>query len=94
MLIAEIQKNLKERMRVSIEEYYGHKFIDLRVYFEVENAQWKPTKKGIALNNESIDAVIEALQKASKKLEGIKAPGAKELKCPSRVGHTLGTEAK
>jgi 16S rRNA G966 N2-methylase RsmD len=49
MLIAEIQKNLKERVRVSIEEYRGHKFIDLRVYFEAENAEWKPTKKGIAL---------------------------------------------
>ncbi len=70
MLIAEIQKNLKERMRVSIEEYRGRKFIDLRVYFEAEDGEWKPTKKGIALNKESIDAAIKALQEASKKLEG------------------------
>ena len=70
MLIGEIQKNLKERIRVSIEEYRGHKFIDLRVYFEAENGEWKPTKKGIALNGDSIDAVIEALQKARKKLTG------------------------
>lgn len=67
MLIGEIQKNLKERIRVSMEEYRGHKFIDLRVYFEAESGEWKPTKKGIALNSDSIDAVIEALQKASKK---------------------------
>ena len=70
MLIAEIQKNLKERIQVSIEEYRGHKFIDLRVYFEAEDGEWKPTKKGIALNNECIDAVIEALQEARKKVEG------------------------
>jgi len=70
MLIAEIEKNLKERIRVSIEEYRGHKFIDLRVYFEAENGEWKPTKKGIALNGGSIEAVIEALKKANQNLQG------------------------
>ena len=69
MLIAEIQKNLKERIRVSIEEYRGHKFIDLRVYFEAENGEWKPTKKGIALNSDSVEAVVEALQKGTESLE-------------------------
>lgn len=70
MLIAEIQKNLKERIRVSIEEYRGHKFIDLRVYFEAENSEWKPTKKGIALNSDCFEAVIEALKKAARNLQG------------------------
>jgi hypothetical protein len=70
MLIGEIQKNLKERIRVSIEEYRGHKFIDLRVYFEAENAEWKPTKKGIALNSGSIEAVIKALKMANQNLQG------------------------
>lgn len=70
MLITEIQKNVKERIRVSIEEYRGTRFIDCRVYFEDENGEWRPTKKGVALNADSIKGVIEALQKASKKLEG------------------------
>jgi Transcriptional Coactivator p15 (PC4) len=69
MLITEIQKNLKERVRVSIEEYRGHKFIDLRVYFEAQEGDWRPTKKGIALNHECIDSVIQALQDASRNLE-------------------------
>jgi hypothetical protein len=70
MLISEIEKNTKERIRVSIEEYRGTTFVDLRVYFEDGAGEWRPTKKGIALNDESIDPVIKALQKASKKLEG------------------------
>jgi hypothetical protein len=70
MQIAEIEKNAKERIRVSIEEYKGHKFVDCRVYFEDEGGEWRPTKKGIALNDKCIDPVIEALQKASKALEG------------------------
>ena len=69
MLITEIQKNVKERIRVSIEEYRGTRFIDCRVYFEDEDGEWKPTKKGIALNGDCIDEVIEAMQKASKTLE-------------------------
>ena len=70
MQIAEIEKNAKEKIRVSIEEYKGHKFVDCRVYFQDEAGEWRPTKKGIALNDDTIDKVIEALQKASKKLEG------------------------
>ncbi len=70
MLIAEIEKNMKERIRISIEEYRGSRFVDCRVYFEGEDGAWMPTKKGIALNAESIADVIQALQKASKKLQG------------------------
>jgi hypothetical protein len=70
MQIAEIEKNAKEKIRVSIEEYKGHRFVDCRVYFQNEAGDWRPTKKGIALNDECIDPVISAPQKASKKLEG------------------------
>lgn len=67
--IAEIEKNVKERIRVSIEEYHDHKFVDCRVYFENDKGEWCPTKKGIALNADCIDEVIQGLQKAGRKLE-------------------------
>ena len=70
MLIAEIEKNSTERIRVAVTEYKGHKFIDCRVYFEDGQGEWRPTKKGIALNGETILEVIEALQKARQTLEG------------------------
>jgi hypothetical protein len=70
MQIAEIEKNSKERIRVSVEEYKGHKFVDCRVYFQDEAGEWRPSKKGIALNADCIDEVIQTLQKASKTLEG------------------------
>lgn len=69
MLIAEIDKNMKERIRVSMEEYRGSRFIDLRVYWENDQGEWLPSKKGIALNKDCIERVINALQKASKELE-------------------------
>jgi hypothetical protein len=79
MLICDIEKNQKERIRVSIEEYKGHKFVDTRVYFQDEAGEWRPSKKGIALNADTIDEVVEALQKASKKLESLLAPKERKV---------------
>ena len=63
MLIADIEKNTREHVRVTIVEYHGHKFIDCRVYYRDEAGEWQPTRKGIALNADSINDVIAALQK-------------------------------
>ena len=68
MLICEIDKNMKEKIRVSVEEFRSHRFIDCRVYFEDDTGTWIPTKKGIALNGECINHVVAALQKAAKEL--------------------------
>lgn len=68
-LIAELEKNQKEKIRVSIEEYRGTRFVDCRVYWEDDQGNWKPSKKGIALNGDCIESVIEALQKASNELK-------------------------
>jgi hypothetical protein len=70
MIIAEIEKNATERIRVAVTEYKGHKFVDCRVYYEDDKGEWRPTKKGIALNSETIREVIEALQKGSQALDG------------------------
>lgn len=70
MIIGEIEKNTKERIRVSIEEFHGHTLINCRVYFKTDSGEWRPTKKGIALGMNNIDEVIELLKEAGKKLKG------------------------
>jgi len=75
MTINEIDKNSKEKIRVSIEEFRGHRFIDCRVYFADDAGAWHPTKKGIALNSECISDVIQALQQANKALAEVKVHG-------------------
>lgn len=54
---------------VSLEEYRGHRLCDCRVYWN-DNGTWRPSKKGIALNGENIDEVIELLKRASDIMEG------------------------
>ena len=70
MLIADLEKNQRERIRVSIEDYHDHRFIDCRVYYQGDTGTWRPTRKGIALNPDCLDDVIKSLKKAKGELEG------------------------
>jgi hypothetical protein len=76
MFIKEIEKNQKEKIRVSIEEFKGHRFCDVRVYFEDESGDWNPSKKGLTIAPHLIDDVIEALKVASNTFED--SPKARE----------------
>jgi len=67
MIIGEIEKNALERIRVTLAEFKGHRFIDLRIFFE-DKGEWKPTKKGITVNKDSINSLIKLLTKGKKRL--------------------------
>ena len=58
----EIQKYRREPIRISESEYEGHKFIDLRIWYD-ENGEMKPTKKGISFNPIIAKEVIEGILK-------------------------------
>jgi len=61
-LIGEIEKNSKEKIIVSINEFKGKTFLDLRVHFEEEKSgEYKPTKKGISISAKNIDGIINLL---------------------------------
>jgi hypothetical protein len=75
MQIAEIEKNRTERIRISLAEYNGHRFIDCRVYYQdKKDGEWLPSKKGMAMGPDVVDEVIEGLKVASAKLEDVLAP--------------------
>jgi hypothetical protein len=69
-VIAEIEKNPTQKIRVSVEIYKEHRYIDVRVFFRDEDGEWHPTKAGVTLNDETIGPVVDALKKASRLLEG------------------------
>ncbi len=68
MLIGEIPKNSTERIRVSIAEYKGYTFLDVRVYYEDDNGEWRPTKKGITVSKDNIEPLVKLLTEGKKKL--------------------------
>ena len=49
-IFTEIEKNKPEINRVELSEFNGHDLFDLRVYFNREDDEPAPTKKGITRN--------------------------------------------
>ena len=45
-----IQKSDTEQVQLSINEYKGKKYIDIRTFFEADDGEYKPTKKGVTLS--------------------------------------------
>ena len=68
-VIKDIEKNASNKIRISLTEFKGYDLVDLRVYYEDEEGEYKPTKKGIALKPEMIPLVIEGLQEAEKEIK-------------------------
>ncbi|MCX8021523.1 MAG: transcriptional coactivator p15/PC4 family protein [Syntrophorhabdaceae bacterium] len=68
MEIGEISKG-KDKIIVSVKEFKGRRYVDLRVYFENENGEWIPTKKGITFPPESLEDMIKLLENTKKNLE-------------------------
>ncbi len=68
-IIGEIQKNSREKIIASINEFKGNTFVDLRVHYEDDmSSEYKPTKKGLAVSEKNIDGVIKLLNNAKQEL--------------------------
>ena len=48
-LVREIEKNTLEKIVATMGEFKGKQRIDIRIYFQDDNDEWRPTKKGINL---------------------------------------------
>ncbi len=67
--IAIIQKNSREELRVTLEEYRGHDLLNLRVWFEAEDGTMRPGKQGLALRLELLPELRQALEAAQAQAE-------------------------
>ncbi|RKY85167.1 transcriptional coactivator p15 [candidate division KSB1 bacterium] len=56
------QKNATEEVRVSLTEYLGHKLIDIRVYYQGEDDEYHPTKKGLSISVEKFNELKESIK--------------------------------
>jgi len=67
-LVGKIAKNSKHRIMVTVEDQKGAKVVDLRVYQIINDGELSPTPEGISLQPENLNAVVELLKDAQKKL--------------------------
>ena len=61
-MIHNFQKNATEEVRVSLTEYLGHKLIDIRVYYQSEENEFRPTKKGLSISVDKFNDLKEAIK--------------------------------
>ena len=47
--IAEMEKGWNEKIVFGLSEFKGKKYADLRIYYEDDEGEWKPTKKGVTV---------------------------------------------
>lgn len=59
---ATIRKNANEELRVSLDEFRGHRLVNLRVWFKAEDGEMRPGKQGVALRVELLPELMEALR--------------------------------
>jgi hypothetical protein len=69
VIIAELDKNRRERVRIALDQWQGHNLIDIRVTAQFGEAAdvWAPTKKGLSMNVNMLPALLAALAEAEAK---------------------------
>jgi hypothetical protein len=61
--IAIIRKNKVEEVRVSIDEFHGHRLVNLRVWYNANNGEMRPGKQGLALRVDLLPELLDALKR-------------------------------
>jgi len=67
-VIAKFEKNSREEVWVSVDDFRGRKIINIRVYYRSETGAWLPGKQGIAVTVERYRDLAEAILKLGEKL--------------------------
>lgn len=68
-VIDTIQKNKDNNLVVSVGKYNGHDFIDMRIFYKNDSEEFKPTKKGLAINTSTVDKLCKLLVDAKEYIE-------------------------
>ena len=63
-LIATIEKNSREEIRVSLDDWRGYDLVSVRVFYRRRDGEPLPTKKGITFDVKLLPEIIEVLEAA------------------------------
>ncbi|MCR4881719.1 MAG: transcriptional coactivator p15/PC4 family protein [bacterium] len=64
-VLATVPRSATEEVQISINEYRGKKYLDLRVYYTTDDGlNWSPTKKGVTFSPDRLGELKDAVEKA------------------------------
>ena len=68
-ILATIDRSPTEQMQISVSEYKGKSYFNLRIYYTTDDgATWLPTKKGVTFTPEQLDLLMDTIENAKKEL--------------------------
>lgn len=67
-VVGKFEKNSREEVWVSVDEFRGRKIINIRVHYRAESGEWLPGKQGIAMAADRYRDLAEAVLKLGEKL--------------------------
>ena len=68
-ILTTVPRSATEEIQVSINEYRGKKYLDLRVYYTTDDGlNWNPTKKGVTFSPDKLSDLKAAVEKAMAEL--------------------------
>ena len=66
-IIATVPRSATEQLQISINEYKGKSYLDMRIYYTTDDgATWLPTKKGVTFAPDQLDILSDAIEDAKK----------------------------
>lgn len=65
-VVLEVQKNSTERLRVSVSEYRGRTFVDLRTWFVGDDGEYRPSGKGVTIRPAQVAEIVQGLMLAAR----------------------------
>ena len=64
-ILATIERTPTEQLQISISEYRGKSYFNLRIFYTTDDGlTWLPTKKGVTFAPDQLDLLEEAIQAA------------------------------
>ena len=62
-LIYQIEKNGNEVVRFEVSEFKGKEYINIRIWYEAGNGEYKPTQKGVTLDLDKADELYKGMDR-------------------------------
>jgi hypothetical protein len=75
--IAVVQKNQREELRFTLDEYKGHRFVSLRIYAPGRDGKMVPTRSGVTFRPDLLAEVREALNATDEHMRSMAENGPK-----------------
>jgi hypothetical protein len=67
-VVAKFEKNSREEVWVSVDDFRGRKIINIRVHYKSDTGQWLPGKQGLAVSVDRYRDLAAAILQLGEKL--------------------------